>query len=97
MVSYLVCPRSTQLLTLSNKFDGQSCCSSVSIYLEKSFDTRDHELLVEKRNVYDIRGVANKWLQNYLTNRKQYVMIYYHSSDLLDNNNNTAFISAPYI
>ena len=35
----------------------------------------DHELLVEKLNVYGIRGVANKWLQNYLANIKQYVVI----------------------
>ena len=25
--------------------DGQICCSGVSIYLKKSFDTVDHELL----------------------------------------------------
>ena len=29
-------------------------------------------------------SVANKWLQNYLTNRKQYVVIDDHSSDMLD-------------
>ena len=40
----------------------------------------DHELLVEQLHVYGIRGVANKWLQNYLTN----LVIDYHSSDLLD-------------
>ena len=35
-----------------------------------------NELLVEKLNVglYGIRGVGNKWLQNYLANRKQYVL-----------------------
>ena len=27
---------------------------------------------------------TNKWLQNYLTNRKQYVVIDEHSSGLLD-------------
>ena len=35
-------------------------------------------------NVYAIGGVSNKWLQNYLTNRKQYVLIDDHSFDLLD-------------
>ena len=54
------------------------------IDLKKAFDAVDHELLVEKRIVYGIRGVANKWLQNYFTNRKQYVVIDDHSSDLLD-------------
>ena len=54
------------------------------IDLKKAFDTVDHELLVEKLNVYGIRGVANKWLQNYLANRKQYVVINDDCSDLLD-------------
>ena len=44
----------------------------------------DHELLVEKLNKYGIRCVANKWLQNYLTNIKQYVVIDDDCSDLLD-------------
>ena len=48
-------------------------CAGVFIDLKKAFDTVDHELLVEKLNVYGIRGVANKWLQNYLANRKQYM------------------------
>ena len=39
--------------------------------LKKAFDTVDHELLVATINVYGIRGIANKWLQNYLTHRKQ--------------------------
>ena len=54
------------------------------IDLKKAFDTVDHELLVEKLNVYGIRGVANKWLQNYLANIKQYVVINDDCSDLLD-------------
>ena len=63
----------------------QSCCAGVFIDLKKAFDAVDHELLtVEKLIVYGIRGVANKWLQNYLANRKQYVVIDDHSSDLLD-------------
>ena len=76
MFSDLVCPRSTQLLNMFNKFHQllmvkavvQTC---VFIDLKKTFNTVDHELLVEKLNVYGIRGVANKWLQNYLANRKQ--------------------------
>ena len=48
------------------------------------FDTVDHEILVEKLNVYGIRGVANICLQKYLTNRKQYVVIDDRSSELLD-------------
>ena len=54
------------------------------IDLKKAFDTVDHELLVDKLKVYGIRGVANKWLQNYSANGKQYVVINDVCSDLLD-------------
>ena len=67
---------------IASAIDGQR--AGVFIDLKKAFDTVDHELLVEKLKVYGIRGVANKWLQNYLTNRKQYVVIDDHSSDMLD-------------
>ena len=66
---------------MSSAFDGQSCCAGVFIDLKKAVD---HELLVEKLNVYHIRGVENKWLENYLTNRKQYAVIDDQSYDLLD-------------
>ena len=51
---------------IASGIDGQSCCACVFIDLKKAFDTVDHEILVEKLNVYGIRGDANKWLQNYL-------------------------------
>ena len=69
---------------ISSAIDSQSCCAGVFIDLKKAFDTVDHELLVEKLNVYGIRGVANKWLQNCLSNRKQYVVIDEDCSALLD-------------
>ena len=83
MVSDLVCPRSTQLLNLLNKFHQLLMVKAV-VQVKKAFDTAGHELLVEKLNVYGIRGIADKWLQNDLTHRKQYVVIDDHSSDLLD-------------
>ena len=69
---------------IASAIDGQSCCAGVFIDLKNAYDTVDHDLRVEKLHVYGIRGVANKWLQNYLTNRKQYVVIDGQSSDLLD-------------
>ena len=44
----------------------------------------DHALLVKKLNTYGVRGISNSWLSNYLTNRKQYVYVDVHSSNLLD-------------
>ena len=80
MVSDLVCPGTVHAAAelveqIASAIDGQRCCAGLFIYLKKAFDTVDHELLLEKLKVYGIRGIANKWLQNYLTNRKQYDII----------------------
>ena len=64
---------------INNKY-----CAGVFIDLTKAFDTVNHDLLVSKLNVYGIRGIAIHWLSNYLTNRKQYVNVDGHSSNLLD-------------
>ena len=45
----------------------------IYIDLRKAFDTISHNILVNKLNKYGIRGIANKWIQNYLTNRTQFV------------------------
>ena len=69
---------------ISSAIDSKRCCAGVFIDLKKAFDTVDHDLLVTKLSEYGIRGISNKWIQNYLTHRKQYVNIYDHSSDSLD-------------
>ena len=38
---------------------------------QKAFDTFDHQILIQKLNYYDIRGIENKWLSSYLQNRTQ--------------------------
>ena len=41
--------------------------------LSKAFDTLNHKILLHKLQLYGIRGNAYRWLENYLSNRQQYV------------------------
>ncbi len=45
-----------------------------------AFDTVNHDLLVKKLFFYGIRGTANAWLTNYLTNIHQYAIADDHSA-----------------
>ena len=51
--------------------------------LSKAFDTIGTDILLHKLNMYGIRGLGNKWIESYLTNRAQYVNIDSHTSSCL--------------
>src|SRR5260221_12109274 len=55
----------------------------ISLYLDvqKAFDAVSHEILLNKLKHYGIRGIAWKWIESYLSNRKQYVYINNTRSD----------------
>ena len=60
--------------------DNQEIALSVFLDFSKSFYTIDHNILIEKLELYGIRGHMNNWFRFYLTNRKQYVEITEHKS-----------------
>ena len=45
------------------------------IDFSKAFDMVEHSMLIKKLEYYGIRGVAIKWMQSYLSGRKQFVSI----------------------
>ena len=51
--------------------------------LSEAFDTISPNILLSQLNTYGIRGVANKWIESYLTNIIQYVDFDSHISTRL--------------
>ena len=49
--------------------------------LAKAFDTVNHEILLAKLYRYGIRGSVHRLIANYLSNRKQKVIIKNHNSE----------------
>ena len=50
------------------------------LHLKKAFDTVNHEILVDKLNIYSIRDVPLTWHTTYLFYRQQCVMVHDHTS-----------------
>ena len=49
---------------------------------KKTFDTVDHNILIQKLNYYGVRDTTNYWLSSYLENRNQFVIINGYSSEV---------------
>ena len=59
-------------------------CYTIALFLDlnKAFDTINRDILVHKLLLYGFRSVTNTFLSSYMSERKQYVNIGAHKSDV---------------
>ena len=60
---------------ISAAIDNKMSTIGVFIDIKRSFDTINHNILIDKLEHYGVRGTANKWIMNYLNGRQRYVQI----------------------
>ena len=70
--------------SIKNSIDNGKFGCGIVLNLKKAFDTVNHSILLDKLFYYDVRGVALKWFQSYVSNKKQFVSVNGVSSDLLN-------------
>ena len=77
----------TQLITAINDFaialNNSEQVDAIFLDLSKAFDTVPHKRLCNKLSFYGIRGALLRWIESFLTNRTQQVIINDKSSDPL--------------
>jgi hypothetical protein len=61
--------------SIRSNLDKKTYSCGVFVDLEKAFDTVNHKILIAKLEHFGIRGVANQWIESYLTNRTQNVKL----------------------
>uniref|UniRef100_A0A3P9L4Z8 Reverse transcriptase domain-containing protein n=1 Tax=Oryzias latipes TaxID=8090 RepID=A0A3P9L4Z8_ORYLA len=66
---------------ITNALDKKKYAAGIFIDLKKAFDTLNHDILLDKLEVYGIRGLALTWVKSYLTGRKQFVKIDEYTSE----------------
>ena len=61
--------------------EGKFACG-IFVDLQKASDTVEHDIPSTKLEHYGVRGLANDWFKSYLSDRKQFVSINGHDSNL---------------
>ena len=64
-----------------NAFDNGKMVGVVLVDFNKAFDLVDHNILLNKLEIYGIKNEALSWLDTYLNNRKQQVSVNNCKSD----------------
>ena len=67
---------------LNKNTDNKKYTCLILLDLKKAFETVDHKILLAKLEKYGIRGNVHKLIENYLTDRQQYVNTNSTTSDL---------------
>ncbi len=58
-----------------DNLDNDNYVIGVFLDLQKAFDTVQHDILLNKLDIYGIRGIANDWVRSYLNCRNQFVVV----------------------
>ena len=61
--------------------DDGNCAVGIFLYFQKTFDTVDHCILLDKLHIYGIRGRAYDWFSSFLSNQFQSVLYNNFESD----------------
>jgi hypothetical protein len=81
-------PCETQLLEfiddISSNLDTGKQTDCLIMDFSKAFDKVSHNLLTHKLDHYGVRGKTNRWIQNFLAERKQVVVVEGEKSDSIN-------------
>ena len=58
-----------------HSLNNENCHVSVLIGLKKAFHVVNHKVLIDKISFYSFRGIPNNLMENYLSDRTQYVQL----------------------
>ena len=69
--------------TIRKCLDEEKLACGIFVDLQRAFDTVEHDILLTKLEHYGVRGLVNDWFKSYLSDRKQFVSINGHDSNLV--------------